>query len=161
MALCSILPFFATLTRLYCTSLLQTRFAFLSAIANQLRFPNAHTLFFSRLLLGAFVDGAGAASGTVAEAIREQLTRVLLERLIAHRPHPWGLLVTFIELIKSGTYNFWSHGFTRLNTEIEKLFEVRCRYVNVCFWEADVLYLNANVPVLSFRNLIVACVVGR
>jgi CCR4-Not complex component, Not1 len=26
--------------------------------------------------------------------------RVLLERLIVNRPHPWGLLITFIELIK-------------------------------------------------------------
>lgn len=25
---------------------------------------------------------------------------MLLERLIVNRPHPWGLLITFIELIK-------------------------------------------------------------
>ena len=31
----------------------------------------------------------------------EQITRVLLERLIVNRPHPWGLLITFIELIKN------------------------------------------------------------
>ncbi|CAK7347841.1 unnamed protein product [Dovyalis caffra] len=35
------------------------------------------------------------------EIIQEQITRVLLERLIVNRPHPWGLLITFIELIKS------------------------------------------------------------
>ena len=29
--------------------------------------------------------------------------RVLLERLIVNRPHPWGLLITFIELIKVGS----------------------------------------------------------
>jgi len=34
------------------------------------------------------------------EVIQEQITRVLLERLIVNRPHPWGLLITFIELIK-------------------------------------------------------------
>ncbi|KAG5626964.1 hypothetical protein H5410_012182, partial [Solanum commersonii] len=34
------------------------------------------------------------------EMIQEQITRVLLERLIVNRPHPWGLLITFIELIK-------------------------------------------------------------
>ena len=34
------------------------------------------------------------------EIIQEQITRVLLERLIVNRPHPWGLLITFIELIK-------------------------------------------------------------
>lgn len=104
---------------------LQPRYALLNAIANQLRFPNAHTLFCSRLLLGTFLDGAGASSAAVAEVVREQLTRVLLERLIVHRPHPWGLLVTFIELIKAPMYGFWSHAFTRLNPDIEHLFEVR------------------------------------
>lgn len=34
------------------------------------------------------------------EIIQEQITRVLLERLVVNRPHPWGLLITFIELIK-------------------------------------------------------------
>jgi hypothetical protein len=34
------------------------------------------------------------------EITQEQITRVLLERLIVNRPHPWGLLITFIELIK-------------------------------------------------------------
>lgn len=55
----------------------------------------------------------------------EQMTRVLLERLIVHRPHPWGLLITFIELIKNPRYDFWRQPFTRCAPEIEKLFEVR------------------------------------
>ncbi|CAL5398079.1 unnamed protein product [Camellia sinensis] len=58
-----------------------------------------------------------------AEIIQEQITRVLLERLIVNRPHPWGLLITFIELIKNPRYNFWSRSFTRCAPEIEKLFE--------------------------------------
>ena len=51
------------------------------------------------------------------------LSAVLVERLIVHRPHPWGLLITFIELIKNPRYNFWSHSFTRCAPEIERLFE--------------------------------------
>ena len=39
------------------------------------------------------------------------------------RPHPWGLLITFIELIKNPRYAFWSHAFTRVAPEIERLFE--------------------------------------
>ncbi|KAF5959208.1 hypothetical protein HYC85_000417 [Camellia sinensis] len=58
-----------------------------------------------------------------SEIIQEQITRVLLERLIVNRPHPWGLLITFIELIKNPRYNFWSRSFTRCAPEIEKLFE--------------------------------------
>ena len=48
---------------------------------------------------------------------------MLVERLIVHRPHPWGLLITFIELIKNPRYNFWTHTFVRCAPEIEKLFE--------------------------------------
>lgn len=116
----------------------EARYALLNALVNHLRYPSAHTLFFSTLLLrGVFMGGAstgaagtGAASasasalpGGVTEVIREQLTRVMLERVIVHRPHPWGLLVTFIALIRSPAYAFWGHAFTRLSPEVEKLFE--------------------------------------
>ncbi|KAJ0736881.1 putative CCR4-Not complex component, Not1, MIF4G-like domain superfamily [Helianthus annuus] len=92
------------------------RYLFLNAIANQLRYPNNHTHYFSFILLYLF-------SESNQEAIQEQITRVLLERLIVNRPHPWGLLITFIELIKNPRYNFWSRSFTRCAPEIEKLFE--------------------------------------
>ena len=92
------------------------RYLFLNAIANQLRYPNNHTHYFSCVLLYLFAEAT-------QEVIQEQITRVLLERLIVNRPHPWGLLITFIELIKNPRYSFWSHGFTRCAPEIERLFE--------------------------------------
>nr|XP_043622240.1 CCR4-NOT transcription complex subunit 1-like [Erigeron canadensis] len=92
------------------------RYLFLNAVANQLRYPNNHTHYFSFILLFLF-------SESNQEAIQEQITRVLLERLIVNRPHPWGLLITFIELIKNPRYTFWSRSFTRCAPEIEKLFE--------------------------------------
>jgi len=52
--------------------------------------------------------------------LQEQITRVLLERLIVNRPHPWGLLITFIELIKNPSYKFWDHDFVHCAPEIEK-----------------------------------------
>lgn len=52
--------------------------------------------------------------------LQEQITRVLLERLIVNRPHPWGLLITFIELIKNPNYKFWDHDFVHCAPEIEK-----------------------------------------
>ena len=52
-----------------------------------------------------------------------QITRVLLERLIVNRPHPWGLLITFIELIKNPSFKFWQHEFVTCAPEIQKLFE--------------------------------------
>jgi len=92
------------------------RYLFLNSIANQLRYPNNQTHYFSCVLLSLFAEATN-------EVIQEQITRVLLERLIVHRPHPWGLLITFIELIKNPRYNFWAHGFTRCATEIERVFE--------------------------------------
>ncbi|KAL3616494.1 hypothetical protein CASFOL_039884 [Castilleja foliolosa] len=92
------------------------RYLFLNAVANQLRYPNNHTHYFSFILLYLFAESK-------QEMIQEQITRVLLERLIVNRPHPWGLLITFIELIKNPRYNFWSKSFTRCAPEIEKLFE--------------------------------------
>eukprot|EP01025_Chloroclados_australasicus_P029643 TRINITY_DN2963_c0_g1_i13.p2 TRINITY_DN2963_c0_g1~~TRINITY_DN2963_c0_g1_i13.p2 ORF type:complete len:338 (-),score=32.24 TRINITY_DN2963_c0_g1_i13:662-1675(-) len=92
------------------------RYLFLNACANQLRYPNNHTHYFSCLMLWLFAEGS-------AEVIQEQITRVLIERLIVNRPHPWGLLITFIELIKNPMYKFWSHEFTRCAPEIERLFE--------------------------------------
>ncbi|KIY96495.1 CCR4-NOT transcription complex subunit 1 [Monoraphidium neglectum] len=96
------------------------RYLLLNAIANQLRYPNSHTYYFSCVLLTLFAD---APTGPAGEALQAQITRVLLERLIVNRPHPWGLLITFIELIKNERFNFWNHPFTKAAPELEKLFE--------------------------------------
>jgi len=92
------------------------RYLFLNCITNQLRYPNSHTQYFSCTLLYLFAEAN-------QESIQEQITRVLLERLIVNRPHPWGLLITFIELIKNRSYNFWAHEFVQCAPEIQKLFE--------------------------------------
>uniref|UniRef100_UPI00358E5F7C CCR4-NOT transcription complex subunit 1-like isoform X3 n=1 Tax=Myxine glutinosa TaxID=7769 RepID=UPI00358E5F7C len=92
------------------------RYLFLNAIANQLRYPNSHTHYFSCTMLYLFAEAN-------TEAIQEQITRVLLERLIVNRPHPWGLLITFIELIKNPAFKFWDHEFVHCAPEIQKLFQ--------------------------------------
>jgi CCR4-NOT transcription complex subunit 1 len=92
------------------------RYIILNAFANQLRYPSSHTHYFSCVMLFLFNESKD-------EGVLEQITRVLLERLITQRPHPWGLLITFIELIKNTKYQFWNHSFTRCATEIEKVFE--------------------------------------
>lgn len=92
------------------------RYHFLNAIANQLRYPNYHTHYFSCVLLYLFADAK-------QEIVQEQITRVLVERCLANRPHPWGLLLTFVELIKNQQYDFWRHSFVRCAPEIERLFD--------------------------------------
>ncbi len=58
------------------------RYLVLNAAANQLRFPNSHTHYFSCMLLTLFAE-------VKDEKVKEQITRVLLERLVVNRPHPW------------------------------------------------------------------------
>ena len=65
------------------------RYLFLNALVNQMRYPNANTHYFSCTLLYLFAESN-------IEAIQEQITRVLLERLIVNRPHPWGILVRIV-----------------------------------------------------------------
>ena len=57
------------------------RYISLNAIANQLRLPSSHTHYYSCVMLVLFSEGKD-------EGVKEQVTRVLLERLIVHRPHP-------------------------------------------------------------------------
>ncbi|KAL0577902.1 CCR4-NOT core subunit cdc39 [Marasmius crinis-equi] len=88
----------------------------LSAIVLHLRYPNAHTNWFSALLLHLFIE-------VKDDVFREIMTKVLLERFIVHRPHPWGALVTFIELLRNTKYEFWSKEFIRIAPEVTMLLE--------------------------------------
>ena len=89
----------------------EARFLVLTAAANQLRFPSSHTAYFSSALLQLFGESDD-------DLVREQIVRVLLERLIINRPHPWGLLVTFIELMKTQR-----HRLPRAPAEIQALLD--------------------------------------
>ncbi|KZV94078.1 Not1-domain-containing protein [Exidia glandulosa HHB12029] len=88
----------------------------LSAAIMHLRYPNAHTHWYSSLLLFLFAE-------INDERFREIMTRALLERFIVHRPHPWGAMVTFIELLRNPRYDFWNHEFVRVAPEIQMLLE--------------------------------------
>ncbi|KAJ8507174.1 hypothetical protein ONZ45_g10423 [Pleurotus djamor] len=88
----------------------------LSSFVLHLRYPNAHTHWFSSLLLHLFLEAKD-------DRFREVVTKVLLERFIALRPHPWGALVTFIELLRNPKYDFWSKDFIRIAPEVSLLLE--------------------------------------
>ena len=88
----------------------------LNAMVNQLRYPNSHTHFFSVLILSLF-------ESVSSQFIQEQITRILAERAIVHRPHPWGLVITFLELLKNPKYEFSKKPFVHSTPEIERLFE--------------------------------------
>ncbi|KAM1125134.1 hypothetical protein PS2_040208 [Malus domestica] len=89
------------------------RYLFLNAIANQLHYPNTHTHYFFFIVLYLF-----------AESNQEQITRVLLERLIVNQPHLWGLLIIFIELIMVPTLS---------TSQTSILFALRSLYQSACW----------------------------
>ncbi|CAK9782142.1 Not1-domain-containing protein [Cutaneotrichosporon oleaginosum] len=91
------------------------QYLMLSVIADQLRFPSAHTLFFAHLILYLFKVSTDSA-------VPERIARVLLERVIVARPHPWGLIVSFVELLENPAYGFWDQQFVRADDEIYLMF---------------------------------------
>jgi len=107
----------------------EARFALLNSVVCQLRYPSAHTLFASRFVLGLFADppaAPGAPPGSAAftaqrAVVREQIARALMERIIVHRPHPWGVLSALSELVRSP--GLFQCAFATQNADIARLFE--------------------------------------
>lgn len=92
------------------------RYSFICAIVNQLRYPNSHTHYFSYALLHIY----GTESDQDPE-VRLQITRVLLERLHVVKPHPWGLVITMLELLKNAEYTFWQQPFIKASPAVSNL----------------------------------------
>lgn len=82
------------------------RYTSLNAIANQLRYPSSHTHYYSCVMLFLF-------SETKNIAVKEQVTRVLLERLIVHRPHPVSRTLLFLEF-PFGSCFWFAHSLSLL-----------------------------------------------
>ncbi|MBE3048421.1 hypothetical protein IMZ48_39135, partial [Candidatus Bathyarchaeota archaeon] len=91
------------------------RYYLMSAMVNQLRFPNPHTNYFSHLLLDIFGHDLDDAEET---EVRQQITRILLERLVGYWPQPWGLMVTVVELLKNEKYRFFEQPFIKSAPEV-------------------------------------------
>nr|CCA26834.1 hypothetical protein ALNC14_129780 [Albugo laibachii Nc14] len=92
------------------------RYCLFTSLANHLRYPNSHTQFYSWVILYLF-------SSTASNGIKEQITRVLAERLVVNRPHPWGLMMTFIELIRNKSYRFSEQEHLESTNEIKEVLD--------------------------------------
>ena len=86
----------------------QARCQFLNAVANHIRYPNTHTNYFCKTLLHVF--GTERVDQQDSE-IRQQIVCVIHERLIGHRPHPWGMGIVLLELDRNPNYKFWDLPF--------------------------------------------------
>lgn len=115
-------PYLALLSNLLLELNVEGRYFLCEAMANQLRYPNRHTHFFSCVILSLFGNYGTSVLGSNKIDVRHLITRVLLERIICNRPHPWGLMITFTELLKNSNYKFWDLPFTKSTPEIERMF---------------------------------------
>ncbi|CAM1502050.1 Fc.00g040340.m01.CDS01 [Cosmosporella sp. VM-42] len=97
----------------------EARYYLLASIINQLRFPNAHTDFFSQTLLHIF--GKDLNDPEESE-IRQEITRILLERLVGFWPQPLGLMYTVLELVKDEKYMFFDLPFIKSTPEAAERF---------------------------------------
>jgi len=98
----------------------EARYHLIISIVNQLRFPNSHTHYFSQALL----DIWGIDHNDQEESdIRQQITRILLERLIGHWPQPWGIMVTCLELVKNDKYGFFELPFIKSHQDVSNIFK--------------------------------------
>ena len=77
-------------------------------MVNHLRYPNMETLYFICVMIHLFKMSN--------DEIKEIVARVLLERLFAHRPHPWGLLFIVNELSRNPIYGFWNCQFIKFES---------------------------------------------
>lgn len=79
---------------------------FLNAIVNELRYPNIHTFYFSCIILYIYAEAD-------REIIFEQISAIFLERLQAQGPYPWGLMISFRELIQIPKFQFMKRQYIR------------------------------------------------
>jgi CCR4-NOT transcription complex subunit 1 len=98
----------------------EARYHFFNAMANQLRYPNSHTNYFCNTVLHIF--GVERIDQQESD-IRQQIVRVILERLIVNRPHPWGMLITLLELDRNTAYKFWELPFIAASPEVRTTVE--------------------------------------
>lgn len=95
----------------------EARYYFLNSMINQLRFPNSHTHYFSQALLEVFGNDMNDQEES---DIRQQITRILYERLLGNWPQPWGLITTIVELIKNEKYKFFELPFIKSVQEVRQ-----------------------------------------
>ena len=80
---------------------LEHRYYLLNALFDQIRYPNHHTSYFCKFILSLW------GKGNEQRDIKEQICRIVYERLSVARPHPWGLAILTQELLQNPSYGFW------------------------------------------------------
>lgn len=112
-------PDIATLSLLVHELSPEGRYFLLSSIINRLRFPGPATEYFTHVILDLFSQDMNDPE----EAdIRQQIVRIILERLAGYWPQPWGLMTVILELTKGQKYMFFEQPFIKADRDIAEQF---------------------------------------
>lgn len=91
------------------------RYHVISAIANNLRYPNSHTQWFACLMMYLFQVGEWN-SDAIRDEVQEIIIRVLLERSVA-KPTPWAIPVVMRGIMHGGEKNVMDMKFVKTAPE--------------------------------------------
>ncbi|KAI1387901.1 Not1-domain-containing protein [Hypoxylon trugodes] len=112
-------PDVATLSLLVHELQPQARYFLLSSIIDRLRHYSPITEYFSYLIFDIF----GQDLNDPEEVdIRQQIVRVLLERIAGFWPQPWGLMMVIMELVTKEKYHFFDQPFIKADRDIADQF---------------------------------------
>nr|CCC93372.1 putative regulator of transcription factor TFIID [Trypanosoma congolense IL3000] len=98
------------------------RYYFICSCANHLRYPNCQTNFFVKVISNLFLPHRSIQNPMIQQCIQEQITRVAVEKTLIIQPHPWGVLSTFMELMRAPEYGFWEKSFISGTSFLESMF---------------------------------------
>jgi len=113
----------STVSQYSSPSLCTGRHHLVSAIALNLRYPSQHTFWFSAMLVHLFTE-------IKDDSFKEVTMKVLLERVLSHRPHPWGIIMTIIELLRDPRCDLMNSKFMTAFPEISAILRKVNSHVN-------------------------------
>ncbi|SCU77333.1 LAMI_0A00760g1_1 [Lachancea mirantina] len=104
----------------------ELKFHVIQAIANQLRYPNAHTLWFNYVIKNLFYSDEFEEQ---QHDVQEIIIRTVLERIITNKPHCWGIVVTFVDILKSDSSSLADLSFIKDVPEIELIIKNLSKHI--------------------------------
>lgn len=106
------------------------RYHMISAMADQLRYPSIVTQWFISVAMHMFSTEQSWSSPEIYSELQEIWLRVILERVIFSKPHPWGLTVLLVALIRNDEVDIFSLPFVKnADSSLKMIFETLGRNV--------------------------------
>ena len=106
---------------------IELKYHVLQVMMEQLRYPNIHTYWFIYVLLNMFTS---EEFGDQLAEVQEIVLRCLLERVMANKPHPWGITVLFVQLLSSTEIDLLDLDFVKRVPEIHLIFRQLKKYTS-------------------------------